>query len=93
MVAPKVLKLKVMTEPHVTIVVVDDFQDGRDLMSSVLRHEGFDVKEAATGQEALALAAELPTLMVLDVNLPDIDGFQVCRRIKNNPKTAGISVN
>jgi DNA-binding response OmpR family regulator len=79
-------------DPRISIVVVDDFQDGRDLMSSVLRHEGYEVKEAATGQEALALAAELPTLMVLDVNLPDIDGFQVCRRIKNNPKTAGISV-
>jgi DNA-binding response OmpR family regulator len=79
------------SEP-ITVVVVDDFQDGRELMSAILRREGFDVKEAGTGEEALALAAELPALMVLDVHLPDIDGFEVCRRIKTDPRTAGIGV-
>jgi CheY-like chemotaxis protein len=76
----------------ITIVVVDDFPDGRELMATLLRREGFDVKEAGTGQEALTLADELPALMVLDVNLPDIDGFEVCRRIKTDPRTAGIGV-
>jgi two-component system, sensor histidine kinase len=76
----------------ITIVVVDDFPDGRDLMSTTLRLEGFDVKEAGTGEEALKLAADRPALMVLDVNLPDMDGFEVCRRIKSDPETAGVSV-
>ena len=80
------------SEPPITIVVVDDFQDGRELTAAVLRREGFDVKEAGTGTEALALATELPALMVLDVHLPDLDGFEVCRRIKKDPRTAGISV-
>ncbi len=80
------------SEASITIVVVDDFQDGRELTAAVLRREGFNVKEAGTGTEALALATELPALMVLDVHLPDIDGFEVCRRIKKDPRTAGISV-
>ena len=80
------------SEAPITIVVVDDFQDGRELTAAVLRREGFNVKEAGTGTEALALATELPALMVLDVHLPDIDGFEVCRRIKKDPRTAGISV-
>ena len=80
------------SEAPITIVVVDDFQDGRELTAAVLRREGFNVKEAGTGMEALALATELPALMVLDVHLPDIDGFEVCRRIKKDPRTAGISV-
>ena len=80
------------SQSPVTIVVVDDFQDGRELTAALLRHEGFVVKEAATGEEALALAAERPALMVLDVNLPDITGYEVCRRIKKDPHTAGISI-
>ncbi len=80
------------SEAPITIVVVDDFQDGRELTAAILRREGFTVKEAGTGAEGLALATELPALMVLDVHLPDIDGFEVCRRIKKDPRTAGISV-
>ena len=80
------------SEPPITIVVVDDFKDGRELMAALLRREGFEVKEAETGQEALTLAEAQPALMVLDVNLPDLDGFEVCRRIKKEPRTAGISV-
>jgi two-component system, sensor histidine kinase len=79
-------------ETPITIAVIDDFQDGRDLMAAILRREGFVVKEGATGQEALALAAEQPALMILDVNLPDIDGFAVCRQIKSDPRTANIGV-
>src|SRR5260221_6071007 len=80
------------SDSPITIVVVDDFPDGRELVATLARREGFEVKGAGTGQEALTLADGLPTLMVLDVNLPDIDGFEVCRRIKTEPRTAGISV-
>jgi DNA-binding response OmpR family regulator len=79
-------------DSSVNIVVVDDYADGRALMSMRLRKEGFDVSEAATGEEALALADKLPGLMVLDVHLPDIDGFEVCRRIKSNPRTASVPI-
>src|SRR5262245_48093996 len=81
-----------MSETPITIAVVDDFQDGRELMAAILRREGFVVREGATGEEALALAAEQPALMILDVNLPDIDGFAVCRQIKKDPHTANIGV-
>ena len=76
----------------VNIVVVDDYSDGRALMSMRLRKEGFEVSEAATGEEALTLADKLPGLMVVDVHLPDIDGFEVCRRIKSNPRTASVPI-
>jgi PAS domain S-box-containing protein len=75
-----------------TILVVDDFADGRFLTTEFLRHAGFEVRGAATGMEALALAADRPDLIVLDVNLPDLDGFEVCRRLKATPTTASIPV-
>jgi DNA-binding response OmpR family regulator len=80
-----------VNEP-VTILVVDDYEDGRELMSAMLRAEGYRVIQASTGNEALERAVERPTLMMLDVNLPDIDGFEVCRRVKGDPKTADIGV-
>ncbi len=57
-----------------------------------LRQEGFAVQEATTGTEGLRLAAEHPDLIVLDVHLPDLDGFEVCRRLKTDPITAAIPV-
>ena len=78
--------------PGARILVVDDFEDGRVVASTFLRHAGFDVVEAANGTQALALAADGPDLVLLDVNLPDLDGFEVCRRLKNDPATASIPV-
>ena len=80
------------SEHGITVVVVDDYADSRALLAMYLRTEGFQVKEAATGMEALELAAMQPSLMILDINLPDIDGFEVCRRLKSEPRTAGITV-
>lgn len=78
--------------PGAKILVVDDFEDGRAVASTFLRHAGFEVTEAATGGQALELAARGPDLVILDVNLPDIDGFEVCRRLKSDPATAAIPV-
>ena len=65
------------------ILVVDDNEPTRYSTARVLRREGFLVLEAGTGQEALQLASEqVLDLIVLDVNLPDIDGFEVCRRLR-----------
>ena len=80
------------SEHGITVVVVDDYADSRALLAMYLRTEGFRVKEAATGMEALEVAATQPSLMILDINLPDIDGFEVCRRLKSEPRTAGITV-
>ena len=80
-----------LTEKPV-ILVVDDDDAGRYTTARMIRREGFPVIEAATGGEALEKAATGPGLMVLDVNLPDINGFEVCRRIKENPATAHIPV-
>src|SRR5258708_18386024 len=75
-----------------TILYVDDDELNRYAFSGIFREAGFVVREAATGTEALRLAAEKPDLIVLDVNLPDIDGFEVCRRIKAHPATSAIPV-
>ena len=61
-------------------------------MSRILRQAGFAVTEAATGQEALRQARNAPDLMVLDVKLPDIDGYDVCRRLKADAATAALPV-
>ncbi len=65
------------------VLVVDDEASIADLLCTSLRFVGFDVRDAATGQEALRLAEQFrPELMVLDVMLPDIDGLEVCRRMR-----------
>src|SRR5258708_33182096 len=82
-----------MTEhPQGTVLYVDDDDGSRNAFARLFRIAGFDVLEAATGFEALRLAVEQPDLIVLDVNLPDIDGFEVCRHIKAHPSTTGIPV-
>ena len=71
-----------MTRPT-TILVVDDEEAGRYVKVQTLRRAGFAVIEGATGREALDLAArERPDLIVLDVNLPDINGLEVTRRLR-----------
>ena len=74
-----------------TILVVDDNPAGRYATSRVLRASGFDVLEAGTGAEGLELAPRAE-LIILDVNLPDTDGFEVCRRIRANRQTARTPV-
>lgn len=75
-----------------TIVNVDDNGVSRYGLSRILRVAGFKVKEATTGHEALRLATENPDLILLNVSLPDISGFEVCRRIKANPGECCIPV-
>lgn len=73
------------------ILVVDDNPGTRYATSRVLRSAGFVVLEAATGTDGLATASQAD-LVVLDINLPDIDGFEVCRRIRANHASARIPV-
>jgi PAS domain S-box-containing protein len=79
-------------EPPASVLCVDDDPASRDALAGFLQREGFQTRQAATGAEALRLAEEHPDAIVLDVHLPDLDGFEVCRRIKAHPGTAAIPV-
>jgi two-component system OmpR family response regulator len=63
------------------LLLVDDEDNLRSMLEAALRHSGFDVHAVGTGRDAMARIAEVdPDLVVLDVMLPDLDGFEVCRR-------------
>ncbi|HYQ69235.1 fused response regulator/phosphatase [Actinophytocola sp.] len=84
--------MTVPTEPA-TILVVDDAEANRYLLSSWLRRVGYRVTEASTGAEALSsLTGERPDLLLLDVNLPDMSGLDVCAQVKADPRTAVVPV-
>jgi len=80
-----------MTGAPGSLLLVDDDEAKRYVIATWLRRAGHQVTEAATGSAALDLvsAAEL---VILDVNLPDMSGFEVCRHIKSDPRTAAIPV-
>jgi hypothetical protein len=73
------------------VVVVDDNQATLYSTSHIMRAAGFDVIEGTTGEQALELARGADILL-LDVNLPDIHGFEVCRRLREDPRTARLPV-
>ncbi|HMH89901.1 MAG TPA: response regulator, partial [Streptosporangiaceae bacterium] len=73
------------------VLLVDDDEAKRYLMGTWLRRGGHTVIEAGTGKEALEKAGSAE-LIVLDVNLPDMLGYEVCRQIKADPATAAIPV-
>jgi len=82
-----------MTQPinGQRILVVDDEPSISDLISTSLRFVGFDVRTAATGSQALSVAEEFkPHAIILDVMLPDQDGFEVCRQIRNEGVNVGV---
>ena len=80
-----------MTKP--TILNVDDYAPARYARTQLLRGWGYEVMEAGTGAEALRLAAlENPALVILDIQLPDMDGFEVCRRLKGNHDGATLPI-
>ncbi len=80
-------------ESSVTILNVDDDEGCRYALTRLLELNHYRVKEARNGQEALALAkVERPDLVLLDVNLPDMDGIEVCRLLKATEETARIPV-
>jgi PAS domain S-box-containing protein len=82
-----------MSEPTApSILYVDDNEPQRAALARLLQAAGFQTREAGTGKEALRLAASQPDLIILDVDLPDLSGFEVCRRIKIHPATSAIPV-
>ena len=82
-----------MAEANGRILNVDDYEPGRYARTQVLRRAGFHVTEVTTGAEALRIvAAEHFDVVLLDVNLPDIDGFEVCRRLREQLDTVTLPV-
>ena len=77
----------------ILILNVDDSDGARYVKTRILLNAGFRVQEAANGTDALSMAARLvPALVLLDVKLPDINGIEVCRRIKADPATCDVLV-
>lgn len=75
------------------VLVVDDLADQRAIFRAVLEHRGFQVLEAEDGEGAVRQAEEdRPDLILMDVNLPWMDGWEVTRRLKAVPRTAAIPV-
>lgn len=75
------------------VLVVDDFKDGRDIVVETLEFSGLRAAEAADGHEALAKCKALrPNLVLMDLSLPGMDGWEVTRQLKKDPATRGIKV-
>ncbi|HEY1801704.1 MAG TPA: response regulator [Terriglobales bacterium] len=76
----------------IKILTVDDNEALRYSLVRSLREAGYQVIEARSGEEAISMAADDPDLITLDINLPDMSGFQVCQRLKSEPLTAHIPI-
>ena len=82
-----------MTQEQAVVLVIDDTQDNLTLISEVLRGR-YRVKVALNGARGLSLAqaATPPDLILLDIMMPEMDGYEVCRRLKADPRTRDIPV-
>jgi DNA-binding response OmpR family regulator len=75
------------------ILVAEDERDIRELIGFTLRHHGHEVLSASNGEDALAIALrELPDLVLLDIRMPRLTGYDVCRRLRAEPTTKNIPV-
>ena len=81
-----------MPESGAVILIIDDREENRYIFSRILKNAGYAVAEATSGREALEKVLKNPALVILDVRLPDMIGYEVCRRIKANSQTANIPV-
>jgi two-component system cell cycle response regulator DivK len=75
------------------VLIVDDEPDNIELMSRRLARRGFEVSGATSAEEGIAKAkAELPSLILMDIKMPMMDGLEATRRLKADPATAGIPI-
>jgi len=75
------------------ILIVDDTPENLSVLTQFLRHEGYDVLSALSGKRALQVASrEPPDLVLLDIRMPEIDGYEVCRRFKEDEALRGIPI-
>ena len=76
-----------------TILLVEDNEDNRAVYTTILRYYGFDVIEAPSAEEGIEVARQvLPALILMDIGLPGIDGWEATRRLKSDPVTARIPI-
>jgi len=75
------------------ILVVEDQEDNRQILRDLLNNAGYEVIEAVTGLDGVKVAAaEKPDLILMDIQLPEIDGYEATRRIKADPSLAKIPI-
>lgn len=75
------------------ILIVDDTPTNLEVISEVLNDAGYEIAIATSGERALQqIERQIPALILLDVMMPKIDGFETCKRLKNNPRTANIPI-
>ncbi|MDB5213848.1 MAG: putative two-component system response regulator [Myxococcaceae bacterium] len=75
------------------VLVVDDFADNRELYAAMLEDAGYTVEQAENGQEALdVIGRRRPAVVVMDLSMPVLDGWEATRRIKENPETSDIVI-
>ncbi len=78
---------------HQNIIIVDDTPQNIKVIGTILRKEGFMISIAQSGKQALEIIEqESPDLILLDIIMPDMDGFEVCKRLKENPVTKDVPV-
>lgn len=76
-----------------SVLIVDDNPDNLGVLEGILSAEGYDVRAALSGEIALrAIGARMPDLVLLDIMMPEMDGFEVCKRIRANPAAARVPV-
>jgi two-component system, NtrC family, sensor kinase len=81
-----------MTEPRPRILIADDREENRYILARMLGGEGYECIEAHTAAQTLQAAVQLPDLIILDVQLPDRSGFEVCRHLKSDSRTSSITI-
>jgi diguanylate cyclase (GGDEF)-like protein len=85
--------LQVDPTTNFQILIIDDTIENLQLLSSMLAIEGYSVRKTTSGKMALQfVAVQQPDLILLDINMPDLDGYQVCKRLKESEKTCNIPV-
>ena len=85
---------EVLKEKEDVILVVDDNSDNTDLIEEILSEEGYEsIIKASSGKEALFIINEMiPDIVLLDITMPDMDGYEVCRALKDNGETSDIPI-
>lgn len=82
-----------MGDPGRAVLLVEDNEENREIYATILRHHDYEVLEVVEGEEALRTAREaVPGVILLDISIPGIDGWQVAERLKEDEATRGIPV-
>lgn len=80
-----------MTTSERNILIVDDTPINLKLLMNILTQSGYEVRPATSGKQSIdAMNARLPDLVLLDIAMPEMDGYEVCQRLKQDPATKGF---